>query len=101
MARLSKDQWQRLLNLYHQSELTQVEFAERHALNVGTFRSHLYRERHSSDRSNQLSTFVELEIQQTQSPQQFTLCFGSVKFSFSEYPDPRWLAQLVREIEVS
>ena len=94
MARLSDAKWTQLIDSFYQSNLTQKQFAQKHGLNIYTFKGRLYRSR-SSDRQNLPAPFVSLQIKDEPSPQAFlTLKVQDLELHFTSLPDPQWLAQL-------
>lgn len=94
MAKISDARWANLLEQFHNSDLTQKQFAQKHGLNIYTFRGRLYRAS-SSDRQNLPAPFVSLQIKDLDQPQPFLkLKLQDLELDFASLPDPQWLAQL-------
>ena len=99
MTRLSNSEWDQLLDLFHQSDFTQQEFAREHDLNIHTFRGRLYRNPSTNSQSN-LSPFVQLQVKDFPSlnSPSLDLSLGRLQLRFSTLPDPHWIAQLVHYV---
>ena len=99
MTRLTDAEWADLLDLFHQSGLTQQQFAREYDLNIHTFRGRLYRTPSSNSQSN-LSPFVHLQVKDFPSlnSSALDLSLGRLQLRFSTLPDPNWIAQLVHDL---
>jgi|SaaInlV_165m_DNA_1040744.scaffolds.fasta_scaffold57649_1 hypothetical protein len=100
MTTLSNKKWCKLIERFHLSGLTQKQFAQKHSLNIHTFRGRLYRP-HSHDRQTLPSPFVQVQIEDAaqQTTPTLDLRLGSLELRFSTLPDPCWIAELVTELQ--
>ena len=84
-----------LLTEFEKSGLTQTAFAEKHGLNIGTFRGWLYK-RLRSLRSPSEQRFVEVHA--SAAHPSAILRVGSVELEFAETPPVDYLAELLRRL---
>jgi hypothetical protein len=95
MKRLGRAHWQRAIAKFERSALTQEAFCEANGLNVGTFRSWLYRLRREQTASE--PSFVE--VVSSAPPASTDACVvraGEVELRFAERPDATYLGALLR-----
>ena len=85
---------------FEASSVGQVEFAERHGLKVGTFRSWLYRlrrEGRDGGRARAPGAFVEV-VPSASSEACCTVRVGTAELRFSRTPSALYLAELLARV---
>lgn len=97
MARTTQDRRNKLLERFERSNLTQREFAERHDLNLGTFRRWLYAARRDADAAEPQVRFVEVT---TPTAVPVMLQLGAVRLELSNLPPVDYIVALARAVEL-
>ena len=94
--RRGREFWQRLVDEYERRPkgVTQVEFASKHGVNLGTLQSWLYRLRRDQSamtRHKPAPRFIEIE---TPVAPLVRVRVGAVCVDFETLPPPAWVAEL-------
>lgn len=96
MSRRTREQWRELVEKFEGTGLAHQAFAERYGVEVGTFRSWLYRFR----RERGVESFGFAEVVLAEAPSRGAVrgwrleLPGDVAVHLDATPDPRWLAEL-------
>jgi len=95
MKRHGRAYWQRAVERFERQRLTQEAFCAAQDLNVGTFRSWLYRLRRESGAA--VPAFVEVvSSAKSSASESCVLRIGSAELRFAERPDAVYLGALLR-----
>ena len=94
--RRGEDEWREIVAEFDASGLTQEVFARKRRLNVGTFRSWIYRIRGALNKPR----FVEVvkattSVEDTLAPKT-TLLVGDARVEFGERPEAEYVVALLR-----
>jgi len=92
-----RSQWQQLVQAHRDSGLTQTEFARRHSIEVASLRR--WRAEFAAGTAHSLG-FVEVSLPAATPPLAMTLQVGDASLQLCGEPDPRWLAALLRALQV-
>jgi len=91
-------QWAELMDAYEASGQTQLEFTKENNVSVATFgywRHKLRRQKPSATTKGPAVTFLELRATQAAGPAALTLCIGATSVTFSNLPEPQYLAAVL------
>lgn len=92
--------WSGLVAEFESAPCLHADFCRRHELNIGTFRSWLYKLRDEPEDLNSSPGFIELVLNRHQMSKTSacSLVVGKVELRFEGLPSPEYLAELLRNV---
>jgi hypothetical protein len=92
--------WTRIIERFEKTELTHAEFCEARSLNLGSFRTWLYRLRNEQGRGEARGKLVELvAVPQRTDDGSCIVRVGATEVRFPTRPEVEYLSALLRAVE--
>ncbi len=96
-ARQGRDYWTRVIAKFERRGLSQGAFCEREKLNIGTFRTWLYRLR--GEGAIEAPSFVEVEDRPRPPARTCVVRLGAAQVEFAQTPEAGYLVELLAALD--